>query len=61
MEYIVKNNTLIFNQNFEESLDSYCDLLSNYNKVVFSDYDYNNDNVDDIVYLTSDNFIKLLE
>ena len=37
MNYFVKNNTIIFSPSFNQILD--IDLISNYEQIIFSDYD----------------------
>ena len=43
MEYISNTNTIIISPEFNKVLtDEYIEIISNFNKVIFSDYELNN-------------------
>ena len=56
MNYITKGNTIIFDSLFNEELDH--ELLTNYNQIIFSNYDLNDVDVNgdgDLFYAYENN------
>ena len=37
--WVYNNEILVFKPDFDESLDKYIDIISQYDKLIFSDYD----------------------
>jgi len=52
MKYIIKKDTIIFSPEFNEMVDD--ELLVNYKKVIFSDYEL----TDDLFYCYSNNYFE---
>ena len=41
-DYWIYEDKVIFKPNFNDNLDDYFDIISKYNELIFSNYDYHN-------------------